>query len=276
MAGPNIVLDEVSGFQLTQQGTAGRLYRGFTATDFDTSSATDSTLAFTARDAVIAANGGPNFPGRPEYLLTGIIIRGITNNGFRGQLVFETFSGLQPSVFVVRDASFTATRRVVYSPASGDLFKVDFDAGGGVVIPEDIAHVELDWPMRAISVTATRFGRPPAGLGRAVPSVNDGPWPSDDPYPKGFWKVTSVVSDTNRVQGYYTYQATALTRTTDPWHELVVMQSKLHGRFAKVDAALFKTTFLKPYAFGIDRPAGKGFLRICPYPEVSLTSILPI
>src|SRR5439155_22873497 len=114
----------------------------------------------------------------------------------------------------------------------------------------------------------------PAGLNRGVPSVNSSPWPAEDPYPKGFWKATAVISTTNRIQGYYTYNAMAVTRTTDPWADLIVLQNQVTGKYAKVDPALFKTTFQKPYAFGVDRQ--NGFLRICPFPEVGFATLLPI
>jgi hypothetical protein len=88
------------------------------------------------------------------------------------------------------------------------------------------------------------------------------------------WKVTSVVSTTNRIAGYYTYQAMAVTRNTDPWAELVVLQSKLTGVYAKPDPGEFSTEFALPYSFGVSRK--NGFLRICPFPEVDVAGLLPI
>jgi hypothetical protein len=184
-----IHLDTVEGSQLTVTGTAARMYRGFTIEGIDATALPDASVMLVARDLALSS-GGSTYPGAPNYNLTDVIIRGISSDAVQGQLVYETFAGLEPSVYIVRDASFSQERRVCFSPVDGTLFSVDFkNTDGDVVIEEDVAHVVLDWPMRAISVTATRFGRPPAGLGRSVPSVNDLPWPLEDPYPKGFWTL---------------------------------------------------------------------------------------
>jgi hypothetical protein len=269
-----IHLDTVEGSQLTVTGTAARMYRGFTIEGIDATALPDASVMLVARDLALSS-GGSTYPGAPNYNLTDVIIRGISSDAVQGQLVYETFAGLEPSVYIVRDASFSQERRVCFSPVDGTLFSVDFkNTDGDVVIGEDVAHVILDWPMRAINVTATRFGRPPIGLGRSVPSVNDTPWPTEDPLAKGMWKVTSVVSTTNRIAGYYTYQAMAITRTTDPWHEMVVLQSKLTGRYAKVNPSEFSGEFGLPYSFGVSRK--NGFQRICPFPEVDIAGLLPI
>jgi hypothetical protein len=267
-------LETVDGSLLQQTGLAVRLFRGFTVEDMDATALPDPSLMLLARDMALAGAGAV-YPGTTDYHLTGVVIRGITNNGFRGQLIYETFQGLQPSVFIVRDAAYTAERTVKYHPVTGEPFYLNYtNSSGDVVIPQDIASVSLDWPMKALSIVATRFGRPDPALTSSVPAVNDSPWPVENPLPRGFWKCSAVISTENRVQGYYTYNATAITRQTDPWCEMVILRSTIHGKHAKIDPTDFSDMFTSDYSVGYQR--GNGFGRVCPYPEVPMEFILPI
>lgn len=261
-------LDDVSGSQLNQTGLTGRVARGFTVTDLDATSISDSTLMFTARDTALAG-AGATYPGQPDYKLSEIIIRGITHNGFEGQLIYEMRIDLQPSVFIIRDRSYLQTEQTVFCLATKEIMRVDWNSGAAS-IPEDTVHMTVPLPMRAISFTASRFGRPPDNLGGSVGMVNDSTY---NGYDTGFWLIVEATSDVLKFQNAWSYSATIITKTIIPWYHVGILQSSVTGKHAKIDPADWATQLGSAYQVGVQK--FNGFIIAGHYRTTNFPALFP-
>lgn len=255
-----------------QLANTSRFVRGAVVTGIAVTVADDQEALFKIITALGVTLGQPLSATRTNYTLQRIVARGFTGDGGRVQLVYETpnTGGLPPSAWLTRYRGYitqASTKQLLWNPAT--LLTVPQITISGRVIPADTPSQNIFVPMRAISLSALIYGALPNNLVDYTAFVNSDTWQG---LPRGYWLMAEYGADVSRYAGYYTANATAISRRLKDWSEWSMLVDKHTGDVA---AAPADVATLASYVYnpGLDAGAGGGVIRAQHYPMTSFFSI---
>jgi hypothetical protein len=242
-------------------------------------------------------------PYRPNLLLMEIQVQPISDTMVRANCIYQLPQYNGASAYIIEDNASLQSYTTTFLPGARTPIRTSWTDNGTsdpynkkLGVPEDIVPMNLLRPVRSISVKQVILGRPkylqkpqgfndwfqsfqipavqdapppsftgaaPAGIGPAsfVGCVNKTPWLG---LPAGFWLLTAFSTTISRFDGYYSTQATAITKNFEDWSEFGILQNKQTGRYVTVTESDVSKIRNSPYAYGVFR--GNGVVRVGAYP----------
>lgn len=220
------------------------------------------------------------------FRLTRIIIKPITAKMVRAYMYYTLPEIIGASAYIVRDRTSFTKRRTNCIPGTRQPLLVDYiqnqdgstGTGGTPVltIPPDTYYIEIDYPIRQISIYQILFGRPTT-FPSNICFANSATWQG---LPAGYWKLDEYYTEVSRYSGNYTVEAAFSSRVIEDWSETQIAVDKRTGRTVKLDSGLTDTVNALPYTYGpiypTSGPNGKGYARTGPFPTVSFSTLTGI
>lgn len=311
-----VTLDTITDAQLDQQMTTGRIVRTATVEDLDGLSASDSEMMFNARAEIISALGGQaegsaTYPGHSEYVLQRIFIRGFMSNGIVAQLFYQAGGGgVQPSTFILRYSSVATQYEGTIIPGMRKPIRVGWTGTGtptgpAPVVQPDNVPMRFFRPALALSVSGLIYGTANVGVQQSTPlpglsdaglfstgsdtvmadavaSVNDSNWPVGlsgiTSRAAGFWLILRYETVVSRYSGFFSYEATAISRVFEDWSETGILRSRMTGRFVEIDQTTQDHLNSPGYSYGYIFPPDEtdqvwGAVRIGGNPTTNFTTV---
>lgn len=198
-----------------------------------------------------------------------IRVEPISYNLSRVFMIYERPNPLfDPSIYVIRDDSYMASKQTNILPGSNKPIRATWtdpnDPNNAIT---DNVLMSLLMPMRAITVTRTVYGTPPADLRTNIGRVNSVDW---EGLPPGYWLLNRLVSDLVRYGGSYTFTASAITKNSEDWSEYGVLRDNA-GRYVQFSQA--DLTALRTMSYAYDVIPKNGIVKVGPYKTVAFGAI---
>lgn len=289
----NLTLDTIQNSQYEEAASVVRMTRGFVAADVDETVPSRLMLAVRAAALGVVATEGGHFPEQPNLLFTRILIRGFTDDGCFGALIYETLQGLQPSVYIIRKTTYTTTVETSFIPGTYQPIRIGWraslvgsgDVGGATPptpdeIPRDSMVMRFQVPTRVMAMSALVYGsQPTSGFDDYVGYVNSSPWFGK---PAGHWMMVKYEEAAARFSGYYSFEAAVATRNFLDWSEADTLKSRMTQRYIEIDPAKLADMKTRDYNYGYiygDPAANEdmdGIVRVGGNPMASFGSIFGI
>lgn len=199
----------------------------------------------------------------PTLFLRRVRVTGFATNGARVALLYSTPDLGPPSAFIVTDSSTLTSYQTDLLPGTRVPLRIpDTTIKGGGVVGGDNVLFNFLRPIRKVGVAAVSYGvtKPSNGI---VGKVNAGLWNGKA---QGFWLCDSWITSTSRFAGWYTLQASAITKEDEDWSESGMLIDRATGkRVELIDSTATATAMMAlAYAFGIIY-ANDGMIRVGPY-----------
>jgi hypothetical protein len=234
----------------------------------------------TAIDQVVAAITAGGLPlgkigtiaGQSAYVQR-VAGRAVSSDTFRVQIFFGGESGTFASAYVISDRSYTQAYQSNRIPGTREQMLIPrwTDTEGLNAVPADLAMVTWQYPMREITVSGLKAGSPPDDNQYAgkIAHANQERFLGLDP---GYWYVNGASTTDSKYQGYYSYSASAVTKTIEDWSELFTLFNARVNKYVDLDKDLDKRVRGAKYKYGII-DSDEGILRVGPFPPTSFQQL---
>jgi len=299
-----LILDTLDGAKFEQLGTVKQFVRTGIAYDLDTSNAF-GTLYSVLQISNCPKWGDPDTVSR-DTQLTRISVEPVGGGEMaRCTFIYESFQGLAPSAYVITSRAYPRTLTtnrfigtnapllceydpdgigVPVAPAEADFFEPEH--------PKDMCLQNVFAPMRAVQVSQLIYGDPTpqqtfngggplvaqggGDKGDFICHVNEGAWRGKD---TGYWMLSEYATTKSKFQGYYTTEATAITKVLEDWSETSILRHSQTGKYVNYPgmaddiARAMKRGYRRGYIYGNGPDEKKGFIRVGHYPTVSFSNL---
>lgn len=257
----------------------------------------DPESLFNARTAVMNALPSLKYPNHNELQLTQIILRGRSSNSASVQLVYESFQGVQPSVYIIRYLSYATQRQTNLIPGTRQPIRISYQHADAVQgadgnakttitkIPEDYLTMVFNMPSVALEISGVQYGTPDNSKSDGVCHVNDQTWPLNvngiTARKVGYWMLNKYETAVSRYAGYFSFSMQAGSRVIEDWSETGILRSSLTGKYAKVEDSVVTAMNNRDYSHGYIYPqnateAQNGIVRIGGNPTTNFKSLFGI
>jgi len=260
-----ILFDTVEDSALEVIGVVARHSRGALITGLPTTG-DPADLLFSVLTLAGMPTAGQVHPTRPDLKFNRVLVRGVSADSVRVQLVYETFNpGGPASAYLITFESYIGSYQTNIMPGTRQPIRCSFtDATSGLSIQEDFITFGIDRAMRAVSVQALMYGSPDGELNdQYVNFCNSDTWRGLE---IGYWRLMRFRTSISRYAGYYMRDMLAVTKTNEDWSVFGVLRNSATGRFAPVSQAAIDSIAGMTYTPMTVLGGGtNGFVRACPY-----------
>lgn len=279
--------DKIDSTQFQQTGAVIRFVQGGYVDGLPTSGVSSTEILFLCRSATgmpppPASGPFTTLAGHSDLFLTSVMFRGVCDGIAEVQLVWESFSGTQPTTYLIEDDYETITETTTLIPGTGlPIRTLDYPGDATSKSPAALADnipMAIDFTVRVVNVTVLRYGSPPTTSGQNATNAsaaalttcsNSDAWLG---YSAGFWKLIRNRTIRSPYQGYYTHMLAAASLVWRDWSKTGILIDTNTGKHVKVSASEISSIRSFPYV-GQAVYAGAGIVRACPYPTTSFASI---
>jgi hypothetical protein len=276
-----LTIDKVRGASLEQDLSTGftRVVRAGTVDNIDLASGNDPEALIN----VLGTSGFPQLnetmPGQPNLTVRRISIQPSLTKLRRVYVTWEysNDTSLIPTAYLVRDDAFLQEVETNLIPGTFIPIRVNWQNPSASTdkVPADNVTFRFGMPIRAVSISGLKYGSP-SGYQSSVGTVNNALWTGRA---AGWWRLDRYATEINRVNGTYTYNALAVSRSYGDWSEYGVLRNTQTGRYVDIATADRAAAVALPYAQGIIYPtatpstSNKGLVRVGPYYTASFSAI---
>jgi hypothetical protein len=268
-----LLLDTVDGSEFDVSTAATSNARGGLVTGISGDPSTAIDQVFAAAAAKGFSLGKPAVVNGQSAFLQRIAGRAASSDSFRVQLFFGTDGSFAPSAYVITDRSYTQAYQSNRIPGTRERILIPkwTDDQGLNAVPADMAMVTWQYPMRQIEVSGMKYGSPPDDSQYAgkIAHANQEQFLGLGP---GYWYVNGASTVASKYSGYYSYNASAVTKTIEDWAELFTLYSHLVNKYVDLDPELDQRVRAATYKYGvIDKD--EGLLKVGPFPLTSFAAL---
>jgi hypothetical protein len=282
----------IQGSSIATQGQIVQFIQTGMVTDIDVTSMAPADLLWEV-NLTLQANGlftdpPTSLAGHPNVTLQRVEIYGMTYNGAKIALFWGTPGFGPPSIYIVRNSTTLSTFQTDLMPGTRQPLRMadtsvagTDETGAAVSYPITGDNVLFNFlrPLELIQVYSLNYGAPKYS-NNLVGRVNDSDWPTAAPsFPtfggydptrntkaKGYWLLNEWTTDIHRYAGYYTLNASAISKVNEDWSDTAVAVDQSTGkRIALVDpVGTVAAMMTPPYSYSIIYNAN-GMMRVGPY-----------
>lgn len=292
----DLVLNKIEGAGIVNTANQTRFVQTGSINNIDTTTVTAVELLWRAlqilrNNGYTVSNPITVLAGHTGVSLQRIEVVGYTDNGVNIALFWETPSFGVTSIYTIQKSTVLTPYQTDLLPGTRKPLRINdtvvsssYDSSGSAstdtyTVQGDNVLFTFLKPLETINVIALTFGAPKY-VGNRVGNVNDANWPAStysfptfgghDPTNEqkgpGYWLLTEWTTREERYAGYYSLNASAVSRVDEDWSYTGLLTNRATGKriaMANETATLAAMNPL-PYSFGIIYNAG-GMIRVGPY-----------
>lgn len=225
-----------------------------------------------------------------QVIFLGLRIGAVSGDTAVCQLIYDSFSGAQPTVSIIEVRSFEQAVAVDYALSTREPVLIPAwtnPADAKDFIAADIWTRTVMMTFTEVTVSGIKYGDPmiTGGSGQftgngipqffnhqgrtpyesAVGNVNEGLWRGLD---TGFWRINDGGVSLSRYAGWFSYRMSAITRNLIDWSDIGMLINRQTNRKVPISNSDLDNLLSPPYSEGVIASV-PGAARVGDYPTIS-------